>query len=93
MVNGIQGTDARGLNKGRGSKLCLGCRVRHETPEEARRTYWPKRCEYKDENNSLKNLNDKNEPICSSFWLRLNSRADFFSLGNTTSLREGKSEL
>ena len=53
MVNGIRITDFRGLNKGRGSKFYVGSRVR-QTPEEDRRTYRQKRCEYnnKDENKS-----------------------------------------
>ena len=40
----------RGFNKGRSSKFREGSRVR-QTPEEGRRTYWPKRCgnNYKDE--------------------------------------------
>ena len=39
-----------------------GSRVR-QTPEKGRRTYRPKRCgnNNKDEDNSLKNLNDKNQ--------------------------------
>ena len=40
----------RESNKGFSSRFCVGSRVRHETPEEDRRTYQPKRCEY---NNSL----------------------------------------
>ena len=41
-------------------------RVR-QTPEEGRRTYRPKRCgnNYKDEDNSLKTLNDKNHQASS----------------------------
>ena len=59
MVNGIRANDAPGLNKGRGSKFCVCSRVRQETTEEGRRTYRPKHCEYKDEDSSLKTLNDK----------------------------------
>ena len=61
MINGIGTSDPRGLNKGRGSKFCIGSRVR-QTPEEGQRTYQPKRCEYtnKDEDNSSKIQNDKN---------------------------------
>ena len=57
MVNGIRAIELHGLNKGRGSKL----RVQQETPEEGRRTYRPKCCEYNnnDEDNSPKTLNDK----------------------------------
>ena len=43
-----------------GSKFRVGSRVQ-ETPEEGQRTDRPKRCEYnKDEDKSLKILNDKN---------------------------------
>ena len=61
MDNGIRTGDPRGFNKGRSSKFREGSRVR-QTPEEGRRTYRPKRCgnNNKDEDNSLKNLNDKN---------------------------------
>ena len=60
MVNGIRTSDPRGLNKGHGSKFCGGSRVQ-QTPEKGRRTYRSKRGEYKykDEDNSLKTLNDK----------------------------------
>ena len=56
-------SDPRGLNKGDSLKFCEGSQVRQETPEEGRRTYRPKRCEYsnKDEDNSPKTLNDKNK--------------------------------
>ena len=39
----------------------------NKTPEEGRRTYWPKRCENnnKDEDNSPKTLNDKNHQASS----------------------------
>ena len=61
MANGIRTGDPRGFNKGRSSKFREGSRVR-QTPEEGRKTYRPKRCENnnKDEDNSLKTLNDKN---------------------------------
>ena len=61
MANRIRTSDPRGLNKGRGSKFSVGSRVR-QTAEEDQRTYRPKRREYnnKDEDNSPKNLNDKN---------------------------------
>ena len=42
MANGIITGDPRGFNKGRSSKLRECSRVR-QTPEEGRRTYWPKR--------------------------------------------------
>ena len=62
MVNRIRASDPRGLNKGRGSKFPVGFRIRQETPEEGRRTYRQKNCEYnnKDKYNSPKTLNDKN---------------------------------
>ena len=61
MANGIRTGDTRGFNKGRSSKFREGSRVR-QTPEEGRRTYRAKRCgnDNKDEDNSPKNLNDKN---------------------------------
>ena len=60
MVNGIRTSDPHGLNKGCGSKFHVGFRVQR-TPEEGQMTYWLKCCEYnnKDEDNSLKTLNDK----------------------------------
>ena len=62
MANGIRTGDSRGFNKGRSWKFCEGSRVR-QTPEEGRRTYRPKRCgnNNKGEDNSPKNINDKNE--------------------------------
>ena len=58
MANGIRTGDPRGFNKGRSSKFRGGSRVR-QTPEEGWRTYRPKRCGNKDEDNSPKTLNDK----------------------------------
>ena len=60
MVNGIRTGDPNGFNKGRSSKFREGSRVR-QTPEEGQRTYQPKRCgnNNKDEDNSPKNLNDR----------------------------------
>ena len=54
----------RGFNKGRSSKFHVGSRVR-QTPEEGRRTYWPKRSgnNNKDEDNTPKTLNDKKQLI------------------------------
>ena len=51
-----------GLNKGWGSKFHAGSQV-WKTPEEGQKTYQPKHCEYnyKDEDNSPKTLNDKNQ--------------------------------
>ena len=59
MANGIR---TGGFINGRSSKIRVGSRVR-QTPEEGRRTYQPKRCRNnnKDEDNSLKNFNDKNK--------------------------------
>ena len=66
MANEIRTGDPRGFNKGRSSKFREGSRVR-QTPEEGRRTYQPKRCgnNNKDEDNSLKKLNDKNQQASS----------------------------
>ena len=66
MANGIRTGDPRGFNKGRSSKFCEGSRVR-QTPEEGQRTYQPKHCgnNNKDEDNSPKNLNDKNQQASS----------------------------
>ena len=59
MTNGIRTGNPGGFNKGCSSKFCEGSRVR-QTPEEGRRTYQPKHCgNNKDEDNSLKTLNDK----------------------------------
>ena len=60
MINGIRTNDPRGLNKWLGLKSRVGSKVQ-QTPEEGRRTYQRKYCEYnnKDEDNSLKTLNDK----------------------------------
>ena len=52
MVNGIRASDPHGLNNERGSKFCVGFRVRQETSEESRRIFRSKRCEYNDEDNS-----------------------------------------
>ena len=64
MANGTG--DPRGFKKGRSWKFREGSRVR-QTPEEGRRTYRPKRCRNnnKDEDNSPKNLNDKNQQASS----------------------------
>ena len=67
MVNGIRASDSPGFNKGHGLKFCEGSRVRQETGEEGQRTYRPKCCEYnkKDEDNSPKDVNDKNHQVLS----------------------------
>ena len=61
MPNGIRTGDPHGFNKGRSWKCHVGSRVQ-QTPEEGCGTYWPKRCgnNNKHEDNSPKNLNDKN---------------------------------
>ena len=74
MANGIRTGDPRGFNKGRSSKFREGSRVR-QTPEEGRRTYRPKRFgnnnNNKDEDNSPKNLNDKNQQASSQKFRQL----------------------
>ena len=64
MANGIRTGDSCGFNKGRSSKFCVGSQVQ-QTTEEGRRAYRPKHCgnNNKDEDNSLKTLNDKNSNI------------------------------
>ena len=64
MADGIRTGDHRGFNKGCSSKFREGSRVQ-QTPEEGRRTYRPKRWgnNNKDEDNSLKTLNDKKKNI------------------------------
>ena len=54
-------TSPHGFNNGCSSKFKVGSWVR-QIPEEGQRTYRPKRCgnNNKDEDNSLKTLNDKN---------------------------------
>ena len=66
MANGIRTGDPRSLNKGCSLKFREGSRVQ-QTPEEGRRTYRPKRCgnNNKDEDNSPKTLNDKNQQALS----------------------------
>ena len=61
MANRIRTADPRRYNKGRSSKFRESSRVR-QTPEEGWRIYQPKRCgnNNKDEENSLKTLNDEN---------------------------------
>ncbi len=72
MANGIRTSDPRGFNKGRSLKFHEGSRVR-QTPEEGRRTYWPKHCgnNNKDEDNSPKTLNDKNHQASSQKFRQL----------------------
>ena len=72
MANGIRTGDPRGFNKGRSSKFREGSRVR-QTPEEGRRTYRPKRYgnNNKDDDNSPKTLNDKNQQASSQKFRQL----------------------
>ena len=72
MANGIRTGDPRGFNKGRNSKFCEGSQVR-QTPEEGRRIYRPKRRgnNNKDEDNSPKTLNDKNQQASSQKFRQL----------------------
>ena len=68
-----------------------GSRVR-QTSEESRRTYRPKRCENnnKDEDNSPKNLNDKNQQDLSQKFRQLISvtgrskRGSFFTISQSS---------
>ena len=68
MADGIRKGDPRGFNKGCSSKLRESSRVR-QTPKEGRRTYRLKRCRNnnKDEDNSPKTLNDKNQASSQKF--------------------------
>ena len=62
MANGIRTSNPRGFNNGRSSKFREGSWVQ-QTPEEGQRTYWLKHHgnNNKDEDNSPKTLNDKNQ--------------------------------
>ena len=75
MANGIRTSDLRGFNKGRKSKFRDGSRVR-QTPEEGQRSYRAKRWRNnnKDEDNSPKNLNDKNQQGSSQKFRQLTFR-------------------
>ena len=68
MANGIRTGDPCGFNKRHSSKFHVGSSVQ-QTPEEGRRTYWLKRCgnTNKDEDNSPKTLNDKNQALSQKF--------------------------
>ena len=68
MANRIRTGDACGSNKGCNSKFCVGSRVQ-QTPEEGWRIYRLKRCgnNNKDEENSPKTLNDKNQASSKKF--------------------------
>ena len=80
MDNGIRTGDPRGFNKGRSSKFRVGSRVR-QTPEEARRTYRPKRGGNKNinEDNSPKTLNVKNHQASSLKFKQLSKSNLLFS--------------
>ena len=66
MANRIRTGDSRGFNKGHSLKIRVGSPRVQQTPDEGRRTYRPKCCgnNNKDEDNSLKTLNDKNLIFC-----------------------------
>ena len=72
MANGIRTDDTCGFNKGRSLNFRVGSQVQ-QMPEEGWRTYWPKRCgnNNKDEDNSLKTLNDKNHQASSQKFRQL----------------------
>ena len=72
MDNGIRTGDPRGFEVVRSSKFRESSRVR-QTPEEGRMTYRPKRCgnNNKDEDNSPKTLNDKNQQALSQKFRQL----------------------
>ena len=77
MANGIRTGDPRGFNKGCSSKFREDSQVR-QTPEEGQRTYRLKRCgnNNKDEDNSLKTLNDKNHQASSQKFRQLISSVE-----------------
>ncbi len=68
MANGTRTGDPRGFNKGRSSKFREGSSFQ-QTLEEGRGTYRLKCCGYnnKDEDNSPKTLNDKNQASSQKF--------------------------
>ena len=72
MANGIRTCNTCGFNKGLSSKFREGSRVQ-QTLEESRRIYRPKCCgnNNKDEDNSLKTLNDKNHQALSQKFRQL----------------------
>ena len=79
MANGIRTGELRGFNKGCSSKFREGSRAQ-QTPEEGQRTYQPKRCgnNNKDEDNSPKTLNDKNQQGSSQKFRQLMKMLIFF---------------
>ena len=71
MVNRIGTVYPCDSNKGFSSKFCVDIRVRHKTPDEGRRTYRPKRCDYdnKDAVSSPNILsNDNYQTSYKKFW-------------------------
>ena len=62
MINRIGTVYPWGSNKGFSLRFCVDSWVQHKTPEEGRRTYQPKRCEYnnKDDINSPNILSNNN---------------------------------
>ena len=72
MANEIRTGDPRGFNKGRISKFPESSRLR-QTTEEGRKTNRPKRCgnNNKDEDNSPKTLNHKNQQALSQKFRQL----------------------
>ena len=78
MANGIRTGDPSGFSKGRSSKFREGSRVR-QTPEEGRRIYQPKFCGNKDEDNSPKTLNDKNQQASSQKFRQNNTNIFSYS--------------
>ena len=81
LMESEQATPPPGFNKGRSSKFREGSRVR-QTSEEGWRTYRLKRYgnNAKDEDNSLKTLNDKNQQASSQKFRRLDLKKFFFYL-------------
>ena len=72
MANGIRTRNPRGFNKGGISKFYVGPRVR-QAPEEGQQTYRLKRWgnNNKGEDNSLKNLKDKNHQVSAQIFRQL----------------------
>ena len=82
MVNGIRTIYFHGLDKGLGSRFCVGFGVRLKTPEDSRRMHWTKHYEYnnEDEDISPNTLNDKNYPASSQKFRQLLITFFFFFL-------------
>ena len=72
MANGIRTGDPHDFNKGRSSKFREDSQVR-QTSDEGQTTYWLKRCgnNNKNEDNSPKTLNDKNQQALSQKFRQL----------------------